>query len=219
MPRTLFPGSLKSSLIVSCQAPPGDPLDDIETLACIARSVAQGGAGGLRANGMDCIAAFRRETARPALGIRKLRMGSEFSMARDFFSARAIAEADAHVVALDCSAARHVAAEPWPEFIVRIQFELGRPVLADIATCEEALAAEAASAAAIAATLYGLTPETAGARTVNWNKLENLARTLTISFLVEGHVSQPQELRRAFDIGALAVVVGSAITRPEFITA
>ncbi|HEX3472975.1 MAG TPA: hypothetical protein VHT28_17490 [Silvibacterium sp.] len=37
--------------------------------------------------------------------------------------------------------------------------------------------------------------------------------------IVEGHISQPEEIRRALDIGAYAVVVGSAITRPESITA
>jgi N-acylglucosamine-6-phosphate 2-epimerase len=42
---------------------------------------------------------------------------------------------------------------------------------------------------------------------------------LTIPVLVEGHVTDPQEVRRALDMGATAVVVGSAITRPETITA
>jgi putative N-acetylmannosamine-6-phosphate epimerase len=42
---------------------------------------------------------------------------------------------------------------------------------------------------------------------------------LTIPVLVEGHITNPQEVRRALDLGATAVVVGSAITRPETITA
>jgi N-acylglucosamine-6-phosphate 2-epimerase len=37
--------------------------------------------------------------------------------------------------------------------------------------------------------------------------------------LVEGHLSRPEEVRTALDLGATAVVVGSAITRPEAITA
>jgi len=37
--------------------------------------------------------------------------------------------------------------------------------------------------------------------------------------LVEGHITDPQDARRALDLGATAVVVGSAITRPETITA
>jgi N-acylglucosamine-6-phosphate 2-epimerase len=215
----LFPASLKGGLIVSCQAAPGDPLDHIDTLTRIAISVLRGGAAGLRANGTDCVAAFRRETPLPILGIQKRKIHGEVSITPDFASARAIAQAGADVVALDCSAARHAAAEPWPELIARIHRELGKPVLADIATFDEAVAAEAAGADAVATTLYGFTPQTAGARAVNWEMVESLAKALRIPLIVEGHISQPHEVRRALDLGAYAVVVGSAITRPESITA
>jgi N-acylglucosamine-6-phosphate 2-epimerase len=46
-----------------------------------------------------------------------------------------------------------------------------------------------------------------------------LVTKLRVPLIVEGHISQPQEVRRAFDLGAYAIVVGSAITRPESITA
>jgi N-acylglucosamine-6-phosphate 2-epimerase len=42
---------------------------------------------------------------------------------------------------------------------------------------------------------------------------------LTIPVLLEGHITNPEEVHRALDLGATAVVVGSAITRPETITA
>lgn len=214
-----FPASLMGRLIVSCQAAPGDPLDNVDTLTRIATSVVRGGAGGLRANGVRCIAAFRRETPLPILGIHKQKISNQVSITPDFASAQAISEAGADVIALDCSAARHAEAEPWPGLIARIHAELGRPVLADIATFEEALAAEAGAADAVATTLYGFTPETERARTVNWEMVERLAGTLRIPLIVEGHISQPNEVRRALDLGAFSVVVGSAITRPESITA
>lgn len=214
-----FPASLRNRLIVSCQAAPGDPLHHIDTLTRISVSVVRGGAGGLRANGVECITAFRHETALPILGIQKQKINGEISITPDFASARAIAEAGADVIALDCSTARHSGAEPWPELIARIHSELGRPVLADIATFDEAVAAEAGGADAVATTLYGFTPETAGARSVNWEMVESLARILRVPLVVEGHISQPHEVKRALDFGAFSVVVGSAITRPESITA
>lgn len=214
-----FPASLRGKLIVSCQASPGDPLDHVDTLTRIAISVARGGAGGLRANGAECIAAFRKEINLPILGIQKQKLGSEVSITPDFASAEAIAGAGADVIALDCSAARHEEAEAWPTLITRIHAELGRPVLADIATINEALEAEASGADAVATTLYGFTPQTTGARTVNWEMVSKLAKILAVPLIVEGHLSEPQELRRAFNLGAFAVVVGSAITRPESITA
>lgn len=215
----LFPASLKGSLIVSCQAPHGDPLDHVDTLTRIAISVARGGAGGLRANGVECVAAFRKAAAIPIIGIQKRKIGDEISITPDFASAHAIAQAGAEVIALDCSAARHQESEPWPGLIARIHGELGKPALADIATFDEAVAAEASGADAIATTLYGFTPQTTGARAVNWEMVERLVRTLRVPLIVEGHISQPHEVRKARDLGAYAVVVGSAITRPDSITA
>jgi putative N-acetylmannosamine-6-phosphate epimerase len=46
-----------------------------------------------------------------------------------------------------------------------------------------------------------------------------MVRELRVPVIVEGHISQPEEVRQALDLGAYAVVVGSAITRPESITA
>lgn len=215
---TAFPALLKGKLIVSCQAAPGDPLDDLDCLTRIALSAALGGAGGLRANGAECVAAFRRKTELPVIGIWKRKLEGETSITPDFASAEAIARAGAEVIALDCSAARHRIAEDWAGLIGRIREELGRPVLADIATFDEALAAEDAGADAVATTMYGFTPETSGARAVNWEMVERLVSRLRVPLIVEGHITRPEEVRRALDAGAYAVVVGSAITRPESIT-
>jgi N-acylglucosamine-6-phosphate 2-epimerase len=219
MSRPPFPASLSKKLIVSVQASPGDPLDNIDTLRRITVSVLRGGAGGLRSNGVECTAAFRAETTLPIIGIQKQHIDGSISITPDFLAAQSIARAGADVIALDCSIARHSKAEPWPELIARIHNELQTPVLADIATIEEALAAEAAGADAVATTLYGFTPQTAGARAVNWEMVTELTQRLRVPLIVEGHVAQLEEVRRAFHLGAFSVVVGSAITRPEAITA
>jgi N-acylglucosamine-6-phosphate 2-epimerase len=215
----MFPASLRGSLIVSCQASPGDPLDHPDTLRRLAVSVLRGGAGGLRANGVECIESFRRETALPIIGILKRYLHGEVAITPDFASAAAVSTAGADVIALDCSSRRLKAHEPWPGLIARIHEELGKPVLADIATFDEAAAAEEAGADAVATTMYGFTAETAQFRSVNWELVEQLVARLRVPVIVEGHISQPEEVKRALDYGAYAVVVGSAITRPESITA
>ncbi|HEX3374566.1 MAG TPA: N-acylglucosamine-6-phosphate 2-epimerase, partial [Edaphobacter sp.] len=63
--------ALRGRLIVSCQASEGDPLDNLDTLTRIATSVLRGGAGGLRAEGVERIAAFRAITQLPIIGITK----------------------------------------------------------------------------------------------------------------------------------------------------
>jgi N-acylglucosamine-6-phosphate 2-epimerase len=212
--------ALRGCLIVSCQASEGDPLDNLDTLTRIATSVLRGGAGGLRAEGIPRIAAFRALTELPIIGIIKTYdANGDVYITPDFRSAKAASDAGADIIALDCTARRLTAAKPWPELIRRIHTELNRPVLADIATLDDALAAERAGADAVATTLYGYTAETANQRTVSWSLIQSIVAHLTIPVLAEGHITDPQEARRALDLGATAVVVGSAITRPETIAA
>jgi N-acylglucosamine-6-phosphate 2-epimerase len=195
-------------------------LDDLSTLTRIATSVLRGGAGGLRAEGVARIAAFRTITQLPIIGIIKTYdANGDVYITPSFQSAKAVRDAGADIIALDCTARRLTAAEPWPELIRRIHTELNHPVLADIASLEDAIAAERAGADAVATTLFGYTAQTATIRTISWPLIESLVAHLTIPVLVEGHISRPEEVRTALDLGATAVVVGSAITRPEAITA
>jgi N-acylglucosamine-6-phosphate 2-epimerase len=212
--------SVRGQLIVSCQASEGDPLDDLDTLTRIAASVLRGGAGGLRAEGVARITAFRKLTQLPIIGIIKTYdANGDVYITPDFGSARSISDAGADIIALDCTARRLTATEPWPELIRRIHGELNRSVLADVATLEDALAAERAGADAVATTLYGYTAETAGNRAVSWPLLQSILAHSTIPVIVEGHIIDPAEAEKAIRFGAHAVVVGSAITRPETITA
>ena len=113
--------ALRGRLIVSCQASEGDPLDDLDTLTRIATSVLRGGAGGLRAEGVERIAAFRAITQLPVIGIIKAcDANGDVYITPDFRSAKAISDAGADIVALDCTVRRLTAAEPWPELIRRI---------------------------------------------------------------------------------------------------
>ncbi|HMD20418.1 MAG TPA: putative N-acetylmannosamine-6-phosphate 2-epimerase [Alloacidobacterium sp.] len=215
----IFPASLKNKLIVSCQALPGDPLDHTDTLRRIAISVLRGGAGGLRANGAECIAAFRQETDLPIIGILKRFQNGKPDITPDFASAKTVSDAGADIIGMDCSAGRFPSSEPWPQLLSRIRQELNKPVLADIATLDEALAAEQSGADAVATTMFGYTRETTGQRSISWTLVERLVNSVHLPVIVEGHVRQPDEVRRAFDLGVFAVVVGAAITQPEAITA
>jgi putative N-acetylmannosamine-6-phosphate epimerase len=212
--------ALKGCLIVSCQADAGDPMDHTETIVRMTRSVIQGGATGLRAEGAEHIAAIRGITTLPVIGIAKGRdVRGEVYITPTFAAAQALDQAGADMIALDCTHRRLTQAEPWPTLIARIRSELRRPVLADIATVEDGLAAEGAGADAVATTLYGYTDETREFRSFSWPLLEELVTRLRIPVIAEGHIRQPEEVARAFMAGAHSVVVGSAITRPAAITA
>jgi N-acylglucosamine-6-phosphate 2-epimerase len=104
--------------------------------------------------------------------------------------------------------------------IGRIHNELGRAVWADCATFEEGLAAHQAGADLVSTTLYGYTQETALPKEAGpgLSLLEAFIAHIKGPIILEGRVWNPQELTRAFELGAHAVVVGSAITRPQLIT-
>jgi N-acylglucosamine-6-phosphate 2-epimerase len=212
--------AIQGHLIVSCQASAGDPLDHIDTLTRLATSVLRGGAGGLRAEGPTRIAAFRAITTLPIIGITKSYDASgEVYITPNFAAAKSVAEAGADIIALDCTLRRLTEPEPFTTLIPRIHAEFHRPVLADIATLEDALAAERAGADAVATTLCGYTANTSTIHEPSWPLLQSLLARLDIPVVVEGHITDPHQVRHAFDLGAHAVVVGSAITRPQTITA
>jgi N-acylglucosamine-6-phosphate 2-epimerase len=214
-----FPEELRNGLIVSCQAAKGDPLDDTAALSRIAACVLRGGAHGLRAEGAERIRAFRELTDKPIIGIGKRYHHDQVFITPDFATAQAVAAAGASIIAVDCTDREAPFREPWPVLVRRIRGQLDLPILADIATAAEAWQAIAAGADAVATTLAGYTPASGSLVGVAWDLLATLVRDSPVPVVLEGRVETPADFRRALDIGAYAVVVGTAITRPEKITA
>jgi len=210
---------LKGRLIVSCQAFPGDPLEDTDALRRIAMAAVDGGAAGLRLNSAEHIAAIRRHTEIPIIGIQKHYGSAGLRITADFDAAASLAAAGTSIIALDCTNRVWPDGDRWQDLIQRIHRELHLPVMADIATLDEALTAAAAGADCVGTTLNGYTPNTQDNHAFSWSLLAQLAQQVHVPIMAEGHISIPQEARRAVDGGAWCVIVGSAITRPGEITA
>ncbi|HEX3662902.1 MAG TPA: putative N-acetylmannosamine-6-phosphate 2-epimerase [Acidobacteriaceae bacterium] len=210
---------LKGKLIVSCQASPGDPLEDTEAIRRIALATIQGGAAGLRLNGAAQVAAVRRETCLPIIGIEKQYGPRGLRITADFAAAAALASAGASLIALDCTDREWESGDPWRELVAQIHEQLRLPVMADIATMEEALAAEKAGVDCVGTTLYGYTEQTRGAENFSWDLLAEMRERLSLPIMAEGRLATPEEAWRAIDAGAWCVIVGSAITRPGTIAA
>ena len=103
-----------------------------------------------------------------------------------------------------------------PCVIRRIVDEVVLPFMADCATLEQAQRAQDAGAA-IAATTRAHPPHL-GPYEPDLDVLAAMVRALSIPVIAEGRFWDPDDVRRAFDLGALAVVIGSAVTRPWHIT-
>jgi N-acylglucosamine-6-phosphate 2-epimerase len=207
-------------LIVACQARADNPLHGPVHMAAMARAAADGGAAAIRANGPDDIAAIRAVVALPIIGIlQRLEDGVPVYITPDFEAARACAVAGADMIALDATM-RTRRGDPPDRLIARIKAELGLPVVADVATVQEGVAAAGWGADYVATTLSGYTVDTE-ARRHNGPDLalvSALAARVEVPVVAEGRYDTPAQVARAFDHGAHAVVVGTAITNPREIT-
>lgn len=209
---------LRGGLIVSCQALPHEALFGPEIMARLAVAAQAGGAVGIRANSPADVAAIRAVTDLPLIGLSKVDvLGFDVYITPTLADALAVSEAAADIIALDATA------RPHPEgltsdFLRRVREETGRPILADISTHDEALAAQDAGADFISTTMSGYTPYSPQTVEPDLDLVRRLAAVLTVPLIAEGRIATPEQARAALDAGAWAVVVGGAITRPQQIT-
>lgn len=212
---------IHQGLIVSCQAYEGDPLFGSQIMAAMARAAVTGGAVGIRANSPSDIAAIRQATDLPLIGLWKQHTpGFDVYITPTRAAARTIVEAGCDVVAVDATPRPRPGGEQLAELVTYIQQELKRPVMADVSCLADALAAEASGVDLISTTLAGYTAH--GRPPIPGPDIEFVAELTAhchTPIVAEGRFRDPQEVRQAIELGAAAVVVGSAITRPEFITA
>ena len=204
---------LRGGLIVSCQAPTDSPLNDPHVIAAMALTAQQQGAIGVRLNGPINIAAARARIGVPIIGIEKVvTAGSDVYITPTFAVAQRLAAASADIIAIDATQRVRPNDEKLAILLMRIREELNLPVMADIATFEEGLLAADCGADIIATTLCGYTKDSAGMALPAFALLEKLAAKFSCPIICEGGIASPENVRRAFDCGAFAVVVGTAIT-------
>ena len=206
---------LRGHLIVSCQALPNEPLHGSEVMARMAQAAEQGGAVAIRANTPADIAAIRRVTDLPIIGLWKVDVpGYDVYITPRVEHAQAIADAGADIIALDATARPHPEGT-IPEFIGAVREATGLPVLADIATEAEGIAAAEAGAEFVSTTMSGYTPESPKQEGPDLELVQRLARRLHVPVFAEGRINTPENAAQAMALGAWAVIVGGAITRPK----
>jgi putative N-acetylmannosamine-6-phosphate epimerase len=184
-------------------------------MAVMARAVAEGGAAAIRCESPDDIRAIKAAVDLPLIGLWKRgETGVYITPTRE--AAQAVAEAGADMVAIDATDRERPV--PVAELIRYIHDELKLPVLADVSTLEEGLAAAADGADAVAPTLSGYTGPGPAPTVPDWILLYSLLQRCPVPVIMEGRIWTPEEAARALRYGAWAVVVGSAITRPQLIS-
>lgn len=204
---------IRGGLIVSCQAPIDSPLHNPVVIAAMAQASINQGAVGVRLDTPTHIKAVRERVGSgiPIIGLWKQKLPKyEVYITPLFVHAQEIAAAGADIIALDATLRNHP--DSVDSLILRIHSELGKLVMADTDTIESALAAEKAGADLVATTLYGYTEETKHLSPPGFELLAQMVAQLKIPAICEGGITSPEMAKKAIDLGAFAVVVGTAIT-------
>lgn len=212
---------LPHGIIVSCQAYEGDPLFGSPIMAAMARAAIAGGAVGIRANSPQDIAAIRAVTDLPLIGIWKRKSAdSPVYITPTRASAQAVSDAGADIIAIDATPRPRPNGETLADLIHFVHNELGKQVMADVSCLQDATVVERLNVEIISTTLSGYTahgrPPLVGP---DLELVTQLVQHCATPIVAEGRYSDPADVCRAIELGAAAVVIGSAITRPENITA
>jgi N-acylglucosamine-6-phosphate 2-epimerase len=208
---------LRGNIVVSCQARPGEALHGPQFMVAMALSAIAGGAAGVRVEGPDDICAVRAATTVPLIGLWKVGDDGVY-ITPTLAAAEAVALAGADIVALDGTDRARPDGLTLAQTIASLK-GAGMLVMADVSTLSEGRLAEAAGADIVSTTLSGYTPDSRPGPSPDLDLVTELAAELSVPVFAEGRISTPDEAAVAFSRGATAVVVGSAITRPQVITA
>jgi N-acylglucosamine-6-phosphate 2-epimerase len=210
---------IKNGLIVSCQAEGDSPFNSPEGVTMFARQAVQGGAAGIRSEGVEKTRSIIASVPVPVIGLVKSYFNDGFvCITGTFKDVEDLMAAGSAVIAID-GTFRLREGLSGPDFIAAVKHRYGCIVMADIATAAEGAACAAAGADCLSTTLSGYTPDTQhSGHGPDFALLEYLVQSQSLPVIAEGRINTPELAARMQSLGAWSIVVGSAITRPAEIT-
>ena len=212
---------LKGGLIVSCQVQPDDPVYSMDFVLKMAQAAEWAGAAGIRANSPDQIKMIREHVNLPLIGLYKIwHEDTDVFITPTLDAARQVWDAGADIIALDCTDQITHEGKPAWELLPLVQKEIADALIfADVSTYEEAKRAVDLGADIVGPTLYGYTETTKHIEEPNLREFARMCRDFgdRAFMIMEGHIYTPEDAVKCLYLGADAVVVGSAITRPHLI--
>lgn len=211
---------LHHGLIVSCQAEQNSPFNSPEGVTMFAESAITGGAVGIRSEGVDKTRMIIQKVKVPVVGLIKSKFeDGSVKITGRFSDIDELIKINCHIIAVD-GTFRNREGLTGPEFIRRIKTMFDVIIMADIATEDEAIDCEHAGADLVSTTLNGYTPDTLTDKrfSPNFDLVSSILKKIKKPLIAEGRINTPEAAKRMIEIGAYAVVVGTAITRPHAIT-
>ncbi|WP_067727650.1 N-acetylmannosamine-6-phosphate 2-epimerase [Oceanobacillus damuensis] len=211
--------TIHQQLIVSCQALEDEPLHGANIMAKMAEAAKVGGAKAIRCNSVIDAAAIKKQTNLPIIAIIKRDyQDSEIYITPTIKEIKELLTINPDVIALDATKRSRPNGETLNDLVQYIHQNSDTLVMGDIATLEDAAYAMTCGVDILSSTLSGYTKETEHKQGPDFELVEKLSHTYDIPVIAEGKIHTSADARKMLDLGAWAVVVGSAITRPQLIT-
>ena len=214
---------LKGKVVVSVQAMPSEPLYLEKCMVAMMKSVIKGGAGGLRVAGARDVKNAKHLFDVPIIGLTKpdiipSNWQEIVYITPTLKEVIELVEAGADIIAFDGTMRERPNGAKLEELIKYVKIN-NRVSMADISTLEEGINAEKLGANILSTTLSGYTQFSQNrGNGPDFELLKQLVDNTNLPVALEGRIWEPEEVDKAFELGAHCVVIGSAITRPQLIT-
>ena len=212
---------IKHSIIISVQAMPNEPLYQEECLNAMIKSVLKGGAKALRLAGARDIKNAKKFSDVPVIGLTKPDVIPKnwkqiVYITPGIKEVSELVAAGADIIAVD-GTSRPRGNDNLNKIVKYITMNK-RISMADISTIYEAVAARTLGFDMVSTTLSGYTQfSDTNSEEPDFKLLEQAVKILDCPVILEGRIWTPEQIKKAFDLGAHAVVIGSAVTRPQLI--
>ena len=210
---------LKNGLIVSCQALEDEPLHSSFIMGRMALAAKMAGAVGIRANTVSDIKEIKKNVDLPIIGIiKKDYDNSEVYITPTMDEIDELVAEGVEIIATDGTNSKRPKNEGLEDFYKEIRKKYPHiKLMADCSTVEEAIRADKLGFDYIGTTLVGYTDQSKNDKidADDFKILREIIEKCDHPVIAEGNIDSPEKAKRVLELGALTVVVGGAITRPQ----
>ena len=208
--------SLKNSLIASCQPLPQGPLDTPSFVLASAKASIIGGAKGLRIEGFKNLKIIKKNLNLPVIGIKK-RISKKYPIIITplLSDVEKLSDLGAEIIAFDST----LRERPYTvKSLISKIHSYKKIAMADCSSIKDAINAIDNGADILSTTLSGYTNEKLPPKNPDFKLLDQLIKKFKVPVIAEGRFNTPIFYKKAINLGAHAVVVGTALNRIELIT-
>lgn len=190
----------KSSIIVSCQALPNEPMycEEMSIMPFFANAAKRAGSKCIRTSSIRDVVAIKEATGLPVIGlVKRVVEGYASYITPTMKEIDELVQVESDIVALDCTMRARGDGSSINEFIAQIREKYPDIVLmADISTVDEGVNAAKCGVDLVGTTLSGYTdysPKTDGP---DFELVEKLVSSVSIPVIAEGKIHTPEQAKK-----------------------